>query len=115
MGVPYCCDCYGQVSGKAAPAHTRKVVGQAVDQLVFRRIGLERPGVDFAAGEPGLQHLGFVQGLFVDLEHVAVQHDEVGLFAGAQRADLFVQANGAGGVEGVGICLLYTSPSPRDS
>jgi len=41
-------------------------------------------GVDLSPTKPGLQHLGVMQGFFVDAEHVAVDHDEVSLFARRQ-------------------------------
>ena len=59
--------------------------------------------MDEASVEIGRQHLRVLDGLRVDGEDVAVEHDEIGALANFQAAGGRVLLHGVGGVDGIGV------------
>ncbi|MNJ17808.1 hypothetical protein D3C77_120950 [compost metagenome] len=47
--------------------------------------------------------MSFKQFIVADLEHITIKDDQVSLLAGGQRTNLLIQAQGLGGIEGVGL------------
>ena len=68
----------------------------------------------FLAADPGLEHLRSRQRLRIDRGRVAVDEDEVGPFAGLQRADPVLGEAGVGRAAGVGVERLRRRSAARD-
>ena len=53
--------------------------------------------------EIGGEHLGLIDGLWIDGEDVAIEHDEIGALTGFEAPGRLVLLHGVGGVDGVGV------------
>jgi len=59
--------------------------------------------MDQASVEINGQHLRVLDGLGVDGENIAVEHDEIGAFAGFKAAGRPVLLHGEGRIDGIGV------------
>ena len=97
------------------------IIDAASQRLARRQDHAGRDPADDVAGRvahaPGVEHLHGLgeAAALARLQREAVQHQLQGVLLVARQGDVLVQAADLAIDAGAQVCLLYTSPSPRDT